>query len=179
MARKPRKLAEIKLALHVRPFHRPANEIGERGIQNAFINFQRCIFSLGFFTKEEIRNQVTLAALTIFIIALINILIVISGNFKCPWNESLQIYCAGCGGTRMLYSILRLEFYQAFRYNPLLFIFLILAILYSIYLAICTLIKIKYYKLNTNHLIIIAIIVIVFMIIRNIECFSYLQPTKI
>lgn len=120
-----------------------------------------------------------IGAITIIIIALINVLIVITGNFKCPWNESLHIYCAGCGGTRMFYAILRLEFYQAFRYNPLLFIFLILAILYSIYLIICKLIKIKYYKLTTNHLIIIAITLIAFMILRNIEYFSYLQPTKI
>ena len=120
-----------------------------------------------------------IGAITIIIIALINVLIVITGNFKCPWNETLHIYCAGCGGTRMFYALLRLEFYQAFRYNPLLFGLLILALLYIIYIIICKLAKIKCYKLNTQYLILLAIITITFMILRNIECFSYLQPTKL
>lgn len=120
-----------------------------------------------------------IGAITITIIALINVLIVMSDNFKCPWNQSLNIYCAGCGGTRMFYSMLKLDFYQAFRYNPLLFILLILALLYLCYIIICKFTKIKYYKLNTKHLIIIAVITIIFMIIRNIEFFSYLQPTNI
>ena len=120
-----------------------------------------------------------ISAITIIIVALINILIVLVGNFKCPWNEAFDIYCVGCGGTRMFYSLLKLEFYQAFRYNPFIFILLILLIIYIAYIIICKILKKKYYKLNIKHLIIISAIAIIFMVLRNIEYFSYLQPTKI
>ena len=120
-----------------------------------------------------------ISAITITIVALINILIVLLGNFKCPWNKTFNIYCVGCGGTRMFYSLLELEFYQAFRYNPFIFILLILLIIYIIYTIICKILKKEYYKLNTKHLIFISVIAIIFMVLRNIEYFSYLQPTKI
>lgn len=123
--------------------------------------------------------KANISAITIIIVALINILIVLVGNFKCPWNETFDIYCVGCGGTRMFYSLLKLEFYQAFRYNPFIFILLILLIIYINYIIICKILKKKYYKLNIKHLIIISAIAIIFMILRNIEYFSYLQPTKI
>ena len=41
---------------------------------------------------------------------------------RCPIHEVTGFYCPGCGLTRMLTSMLKLDFYQAFRYNPLLFI---------------------------------------------------------
>lgn len=120
-----------------------------------------------------------ISAITITIVALINILIVLLCNFKCPWNKTFNIYCVGCGGTRMFYSLLELEFYQAFRYNPFIFILLILLTIYIIYIIICKILKKEYYKLNTKHLIFISVIAIIFMVLRNIEYFSYLQPTKI
>lgn len=123
--------------------------------------------------------KMNIRAITITIIALINILIVINGNYLCPWKKKFSIYCAGCGGTRMLYSLLKLDFYQAFRYNPLLFLIIIVCIIYIIYIIICILKKIKYYQLNVKHLVILAIITITFMILRNIEIFAYLQPTNI
>lgn len=118
-------------------------------------------------------------AITIGIIALLNILILEKINYQCPWRKKLHIYCAGCGGTRMLHSILKLDFYQAFRYNPLLFILFICLFIYLIYIIICFLLKKKYYKLTQKHLIILSIITIIFMLIRNIEIFSYLKPTTI
>ena len=123
--------------------------------------------------------KMNIGAITITIIALINILIVINGNYLCPWEKNFNIYCAGCGGTRMLYSLLKLDFYQAFRYNPLLFILLIIAIIYLLYIFVCKKLKINHCKLNTKHLIILSIITILFMVLRNIEAFSYLQPTLI
>ena len=42
----------------------------------------------------------------------------------CFIKKIFGFYCPGCGITRMLYSIITFDFYQAFRYNPLLFIML-------------------------------------------------------
>ena len=80
-------------------------------------------------------------AITLIIIALLNIFIFLKLDYQCPWREQFHIYCAGCGGTRMFYSLLKLEFYQAFRYNPLLFLFLVCSIIYIIYSLYCNLFK--------------------------------------
>ena len=40
-------------------------------------------------------------------------------GIPCALNELLSIYCPGCGLTRATESILKLDFYQAFRYHTL------------------------------------------------------------
>ena len=40
----------------------------------------------------------------------------------CIFHKITHMYCPGCGLTRMIISIFKLDIYQAFRYNPLLFI---------------------------------------------------------
>ena len=45
-------------------------------------------------------------------------------SIPCPFHFITGLYCPGCGITRMIKSILKLDFYQAFRYNQLLFILL-------------------------------------------------------
>lgn len=42
----------------------------------------------------------------------------------CPIYELTGYYCPGCGAGRACYSILHGQFYQAFRYNPLLVLLL-------------------------------------------------------
>lgn len=94
------------------------------------------------------------------------------------YRELFDIYCAGCGFTRMIKSIIKLDFYQAFRYNPLLFILLILFtpyLIYQIYLYI------RYgniKKTSLKLLIILVIILFIYMFLRNIPKFDYLIPTK-
>lgn len=100
-------------------------------------------------------------------------------GYKCPWRKFFNIYCAGCGGTRMILALFRLDFYQAFRYNPFLFILFILVIIYGIYVLICYIIRKKYFKINNTTLIILCCLAILFMILRNIEIFSFLKPTAI
>lgn len=40
----------------------------------------------------------------------------------CLVNTLTGYYCPGCGGTRMMIALFQGNLYQAFRYNPLLFI---------------------------------------------------------
>lgn len=79
----------------------------------------------------------------------------------------------------MIKSILKLDFYQAFRYNPLMFIYLVLftpVIIYDVY---------KYIKSekviypSKKVIIILFIVTIIYSILRNIPEFSFLTPTKI
>lgn len=94
-------------------------------------------------------------------------------GIPCIFYELTNLYCPGCGVTRMFFSLLKLDVYQAFRYNPLVFTYLVMYIIYKI---INLKIKIKIPSYFSYILLIIAII---FGILRNLEEFSYLKPTLI
>ena len=94
-------------------------------------------------------------------------------NIPCFFHKITGLYCPGCGITRMLESILKLNIYQAFRYNPLAFTYLIGYIIYKI---------INYrhkIKLNNYFIYVLLFIAITFGILRNIPIFDYLKPTEI
>ena len=127
--------------------------------------------------------------MTIFILVSALILIGYALLFKftgigipCPIHEVLHLNCPGCGISRMFIAIFELNFYQAFRYNPLLFI----SLPFAITLAVD---GIKAYvndretkifsKIPMFVWIIILVIVIGYGIIRNIEPFTFLSPTEI
>ena len=96
----------------------------------------------------------------------------------CPFHKFTGLYCPGCGVTRLLFSLIKLDFYQAFRYNPLVFILLIIGIIYLL---------IKFILKKFNIIIkvpnyvwyILIIIVIIYGILRNIPYFNYLIPTDV
>ena len=102
-------------------------------------------------------------------------------GFDCVVNRFTGLYCSGCGMTRAVYSLIQLDFYQAFRYNVLSIILLpiiVLCVLFEIYAKV-------FDKTNIMNRIpswiwyTIAIVVVVFGIIRNIEYFSWLKPTVV
>lgn len=41
---------------------------------------------------------------------------------KCPFKALTGYSCPGCGSQRLIHSLLHLRFYDAFRYNALLFV---------------------------------------------------------
>ena len=115
----------------------------------------------------------------IFLILLISYLYL--GNklnvyINCPIKEITGLYCPGCGITRMLQAILQLNFYQAFRYNPLLFISLPFFIFFTIE-GIITKKDPLYNKIQNKILITIIIIFIIYGILRNLPLFDFLAPT--
>lgn len=66
------------------------------------------------FTKQNIRNFV----IWLIIFAL---LILFYKFIGCPFKEFLGISCPGCGMTRALKALLRLDFGLAFEMHPLIF----------------------------------------------------------
>lgn len=91
----------------------------------------------------------------------------------CIFYKITGFYCPGCGVTRLLFSLLKLDFYQAFRYNPLIFVLLICYVIYK-------LINLKYhFKLPKYTVYIVLLVVILFGVLRNIDTFSFLKPTRI
>lgn len=108
---------------------------------------------------------------------LVNLWIVVSFELECPWYKHFGIDCAGCGATRMLFSLLEFDFYQAFRFNPFIFISLLLVLIYLIYVLICKVFKRKYLKLGFKTAMLFIVCMIIFMILRNINGFEFLKPT--
>lgn len=118
----------------------------------------------------------------IILIILLILYLLISSYFHfyipCPFKEITGFYCPGCGITRMLLSILKLDFYGAFRYNPLLFI----SIPIGLYIYIDYLIrkeKSLYKKIPEKGWYVVIIIFIIYGILRNIPAFDFLAPTTI
>lgn len=98
-------------------------------------------------------------------------------DIGCPINKIFGIECAGCGLTRMFLSIFKFNFYQAFRFNPCMFILLVFFILYFVYVIVCKLLHKKYFKLGFKTAIVIVVLIIGFGILRNINGFEFLKPT--
>ncbi len=79
----------------------------------------------------------------------------------------------------MFISIFKLDFYQAFRYNPLCFILLPIIIPYILYLVYMWVFN-KTNKINKyvdKVILVITVLLIIYGIIRNIDTYSYLRPT--
>ena len=117
----------------------------------------------------------------IFLVLLIIYLLL--GNFfniyiDCPIKSITNFYCPGCGITRMFYSILILDFYRAFRYNPLLFIMLPIFVFFIIN-SIVTKKEPLYNKIPKQILYTFIFILIIYGILRNVPLFDFLAPTFI
>lgn len=101
-------------------------------------------------------------------------------GIPCVFYKITGFYCPGCGITRCIYSLLCLNFYQAFRYNMLGFCLIIFAFIYLIYVIFCKLKGISHIKEIPNIILYFLLITtILFAILRNIPFFSYLAPTII
>ncbi|MFV0250411.1 MAG: DUF2752 domain-containing protein [Bacilli bacterium] len=97
----------------------------------------------------------------------------------CIFHIITGLYCPGCGMTRCVLSIIHGNFYQAFRYNPLGFIALFILFIYFIYFLICKITQNKMLKIPKYIEYLLLVIILIYSIIRNLECFDWLQPTKI
>ncbi len=96
----------------------------------------------------------------------------------CIFHKITHLYCPGCGITRMFLSILKLNFYQAFRFNPLMFFMTPFIIIYEIIYYI-NWIQDKKFKISKKIWYILLIITIIYTILRNINTFNFLAPTKL
>lgn len=117
--------------------------------------------------KKRILNIIVLIILLI-IILLYSLKILEIIKFKCIFKELFGIYCAGCGTTRMIKALLKLDIYNAFIYNPVMFIYFILFGIYFIYNAILYIKEARIKKPKFCIVIILIVILFVYMLLRNI-----------
>ncbi|MBP3461837.1 MAG: DUF2752 domain-containing protein [Bacilli bacterium] len=129
--------------------------------------------------QDKVINKIAILCIA-FLFLILFLFDVIS--IPCIFHKITGLYCSGCGISRMIKEIFRLNFYQAFRYNPLCFILfplLLMYLIYSIYLWITEKEDKIIKKIDPKIIYILLIIVILFGIMRNIPMFSFLKPTKI
>lgn len=124
-------------------------------------------------------KKVRLFLITIFCFSLLLFLFLTFIHYECPYHKYLHLWCPGCGATRMVKALLHFDFYQAFRYNPLLFILLVLGGIYFIFLCFYYTKKKELIVPGWKAWILFAIIVVLYMILRNLEPFVYLIPTEV
>ncbi len=132
---------------------------------------------------KEFHLRIKTKRVVIFLLLLLLIYIYINFStsvhfvFECPIKAITGFYCPGCGITRMFKSFFEGQIYQAFRYNPLVFLLLIF---YFIYL-ILDLFFHKYIKIIRKEylLLFLLFMTVVYGILRNIPYFSFLQPVTI
>lgn len=128
--------------------------------------------------KKRILNLILIIIYSLFIL-LLALYILDLIHFKCIFKELFNIYCAGCGSTRMIKALLNFEIYQAFRYNPFMFLLTIIISVFLIYNMIFYLVRGKLKKINFKVIIFIIILLFIYMILRNIPGLEFLRPAKV
>lgn len=100
-------------------------------------------------------------------------------GIPCPFYQLTGLYCVGCGASRALRSVLHLDFAQAMGYNA--FFTLLLPAVAAYFLGVAVSL-VKYGKDKFSEKIprvipiTAAVIGVAFMILRNMEAFSFLAP---
>ena len=122
----------------------------------------------------------------LFLIGVVTIIYSVLFKFgiviPCVFYELTGLYCPGCGVTRMIFSLLKLDFYQAFRYNILVFLFIpfiLVCVIDFIIKKLNNKSDYLYQKIDDKVWIILLIITLLFGVVRNIPIFDYLIPTMV
>lgn len=132
---------------------------------------------------KRIKKVILLILVLVFFVGLFEYLNE-SFNFgiPCPLNSIFGIACPFCGMTRAFFSLLRLDFYQAIRYNAFSVIFFPGILLYFLSEAFSFITNREHIYNKKVFLCLcvgFAVCIIVYGVIRNISCFSYLLPTEL
>lgn len=114
-----------------------------------------------------------------FLIVLIFVMNISNIKLVCIFNHLTGFLCPGCGTTRMLKSLFKLDIKQAFLYNPLVFCLLPFIGLYfveRIYVLLFN--KISFIPTKISNLFWrgALIVTILFGVLRNISIFDFLRP---
>ena len=99
----------------------------------------------------------------------------------CFLNYVTGLYCPGCGLTRMLYSMLEGNFYQSFRFNPLMFIATPFIFLLIVDYLVSGFFKRKPIITKIPNVIwyLLIVVFIIYGIMRNMPWFDYLKPISV
>ena len=97
----------------------------------------------------------------------------------CLILRATGFYCVGCGGQRMFSAILQGDLPAAFRWNPFLFCFLPLLIIYMVWEAL-RFVRGKSPLYKRKPVVtagsVIAVLALIFTVLRNLPVFAFLAP---
>lgn len=132
-------------------------------------------------SKAQIKRLIIVIGLIILAILAVIILVWQSKTigYVCPTKRYLDIECPGCGGTRMVLSILQGDMYQAFRYNPFIMVTMPIMFLITVQQMFLFIIKGTFSSWLDKILIAYAITLFMFGVVRNISMLDFLKPTVI
>lgn len=128
---------------------------------------------------REKKKRMARAAAVLLGLALLLALFVFVLHPPCLILKCTGFFCAGCGGQRMVFDLLRGDFSGAFRHNPFLFFALPLAGVYCVWEAARYIEKKPpLYKRKGILLIAVAVSVlaVLFTVLRNLPGFGFLGP---
>lgn len=93
---------------------------------------------------------------------------------QCRFLSTFHLYCPGCGGTRAVYALLRLDIIASIIYNPMVLLGGLVYIYYNVRAIIAIKNNNEEYFIKQKYMLlpILAVILIVYSIIRNILLFN-------
>ena len=103
-------------------------------------------------------------------------------GFICVSRELTGLYCSGCGMTRAVLSLLKLDFYQAFRYNAFSVILIPILFFYfygEVYAHCFNEKNFIAQKIPMMFWVVIIVLMLIYGVLRNIPYFAFLAPTYI
>ena len=125
--------------------------------------------------------KILIGVIVVFVLGILSMLYFDIG-IPCVYYEMFGLYCPGCGMTRAAFSLLQLDFYQAFRYNAFAIIVIPLIGLYiigGIYAWFFNKTNFMYNKIPGFIWISFIVLLLLYGILRNIPQFVFLAPTVI
>ncbi|MBE6550809.1 MAG: DUF2752 domain-containing protein [Ruminococcaceae bacterium] len=130
--------------------------------------------------KKCMASRILVVALILILSIAYVILYAISGiGMPCFLYETTGLFCPGCGLTRMVFALLRLDLYEAFRMNPLMLIllpFFTVFMTYAVYCYIADKPNNMAKKIPKWVYAVIILSVLLFGILRNMPVFSFMAP---
>ncbi len=128
-------------------------------------------------TKRKIRTVLVAGGI---LLALFLLQWLCGWGLPCPFHTVTGWYCPGCGITRMLTYTVTGQWYAAFRMNPLLFVLLPLLLVYGGF-WLWSFVTDKPNRLDNRiplwATIGLAVVLVVYGVLRNLPAFAYLAPT--
>lgn len=121
--------------------------------------------------KKETRTFIIIQILVIFIFVISYLSIRLNWIRilpECTLKNKYNVICPSCGATRMGVSLYHFRIKEAFLYNPIFFLILIYTTILYITYVISFFLKKEIKIFRWWHIIIWAIMIIIFTIIRNI-----------
>ena len=98
------------------------------------------------------------------------------GLWQCPFRRYVGLDCIGCGASRAMDALFRLDFLEAFRYNPF-FLLALAAFLVWLVLFTQNAFSKKYRPPFSRQpalrlLIVIGVLLLVFLVVRNLPFYQ-------